>query len=347
MNKTEQEKIKFKGEYFNYTIILNKIPAEYKIVESDLTEFLPYKIGDKYIATKTITNNEYREEIDSFKYIYSWYITSVKMKKKQKSVIQISYTTPHYFSTIFINKDNSNLMVEDPALTYLTYNNESGENFVSDKLFLYLLNTIYSNKENPIKKLDIQLTANVIDQEYLKILSINYKKRGINYFWHYNNLNAQDLNNLIIKISPFYSYKTINPYNFIFFPEKVQSDKQTYYEIDRSNNTLTLNYIGDKAELIVKGIKFSLLFSKNKYGKYIFNQPLEIELILADNPEFNNPTIIKKKYSERKIESEINKKLSLDILNKEGIKSKYIKIKFLFPSHKADIIKISDIQVLE
>ena len=350
INKKNIVSEKTEGSYLNYKISVNGKRINYYIKEENQIELnLPYKMGD-YLYQKKTGNKVtiYEEMVDSYYYTYSWYISSIDIKNDEKKTISISYTTPHYYNVIKVNNIKKDIALEDPALIYLSSGDNKSKKYISEKIFIYNFNTLYSDREKNIDKIFIKLKANVIDQDYLKILPINYKKIGNNYYWLYKNFKAIAINNLLVKISPVYSEKTINPLCFIFKPEKTQNGIKSYFEIDKKNNEIILEY-KDYKDNSVKFSKIRIFpdYYESKFDLKEMNKPLRIQLEFSDSPSFYNSTKVIEKIRNKKFIRSVKRKSYVEIYNGKEITCKFIKIKILNTSNDNDIVKISDIQILK
>ena len=98
--------------------------------------------------------------------------------------------------------------------------NGNSKLYESNKIFTYFLNSPSSKENYAIDKIYIKLKSNIIDQNFLKILPVNYKKSGNEYSWKYKKFKASELNNILIKISESYSEKNIPDFYFNFSPGK-------------------------------------------------------------------------------------------------------------------------------
>ena len=347
-NKETKDLI-IKGDYLNYSIKINREYADYQIQKDNENELKnPFKIGDTCCIIEN-KKQRYEEKIDSFYYTYSWHVTHLSIKNDEKKVISISYTTPHYYNTITINNPKTIPIIEDSALRYVSIKKESQDHYISEKIFSYLLNTSYSDNEKIIKKLVIILHANIIDQKYLEIFPKDYKKRGNKYIWKYKRLKANPVNNLLVKISPSYSPDTVNPLYFISTPPKITDGLNSFYEINKNKDSITLIYQKDdnNNKILVKAIRITPeLYENNSQLKNI-NKPIKFEIEFSNNPNFENAIKFIKKTTTKKFIKSINKRASFTIYKGKVIKCKYIKIKILKTSHNDDIVRISDIQILE
>ena len=195
----------------------------------------------------------------------------------------------------------------------------------------------------------IILHANIIDQKYLEIFPKDYKKRGNKYIWKYKRLKANPVNNLLVKISPSYSPDTVNPLYFISTPPKITDGLNSFYEINKNKDSITLIYQknDNNNKILVKAIRITPeLYENNSQLKNI-NKPIKFEIEFSNNPNFENAIKFIKKTTTKKFIKSINKRASFTIYKGKVIKCKYIKIKILKTSHNDDIVRISDIQILE
>ncbi len=354
INKKNYKSNIIHGDFLNYSILINGHRANYSIKEDNQYELnLPYKIGD-YLYQKRIDRNGRNkiineEIVDSFYYTYSWYISPVSIKQDENKIIKISYTTPHYFNEIkFNNTKNIIEELEDPALMYLSVNDKNSTSYESEKIFIYNFNTSYSDKEKKIDKLLLKVKANIIDQDYLKIMPINYKKRGNNYYWVYKNFKASAINNLLVKISPFHSKDTINPLSFKYTPAKTKDGIKSYFELNKSDNEINLEYKGNKSNFV----KFSKIrifpdYYKSRFDLKNMNKPLLIKLEFSNSPDFLNSKVVIEKIRNKKFIRVVKRRSYVEIYDGKEVTCKYIKIKVLSTSNKNDIVKISDVQILK
>ena len=96
--------------------MINDKIANYEIKEDKIIELdNHYKIGDSACIIDKRGRIKFEEEIDSFYYTYSWYITPVDIKEDEKKIITVSYKSPHYYNTIFTKNYKNNQNIEDPA----------------------------------------------------------------------------------------------------------------------------------------------------------------------------------------------------------------------------------------
>jgi hypothetical protein len=347
-NKNIKNK-KIFGAYLNYSISINGKRINYNLKEDNQIELnLPYKIGDYYYKKSNNKSTVYEEMVDSYYYTYSWHVSSFDIKNDESKTISISYTTPHYYNVIDINNIKKNVEIEDPALKYLLLESKKSKKYISEKIFIYNFSTVYSDYQKNINKVLIKLKANIIDQDYLKILPINYRKIGNNYYWKYKNFKALPINNMLVKISPVYSKDTINPLCFIFFPNKKQVQFKSYFELDKINNEIILEYKDYKNS----NVKFSKIrifpdYYDSKYDLKKMNKPLQVQLEFSDSPSFYNSTKVIEKIRNKKFVRSIKRKSYVEIYDGKEISCKYIKIKVLNTSKDIDIVKISDIQILK
>ncbi len=351
-NKKNVENKIINGNFLNYSISINGESSSFSIKEDNQKELnIPYKIGDYYYQKSKNKNNEiiiHEEMIDSYNYYYSWYITPVNIKKDETKEISISYSTPHYYNIISLDNIIKDLDLEDPALAYLSSINGKSKNYCSEKIFIYNFNTSYSNKEKIIDKIYIKLKSNIIDQNYLKILPINYKKIGNNYYWKYKNLKASPVNNMLVKISPIYSNETINPLAFIYKPEKKVDGIKAYFELNKSNNEIILEYKSNNNESInVNKIRIFPDYYESKFDLKEMNKPLLIEVELSNYPNFYDSTKVTEKIRNKEFIRLVQRRSHVDIYKGDEVQCKFIKIKVLNTSNKNDSVKISDIQVLK
>lgn len=351
-NRKNTESKIIDGSFLNYSILINEKPATYIIKEEKEKEInLPYKIGDYFYNKSINKNNETivnEEMIDSYYYTYSWYITQINIKKDETKRISISYNTPHYYNIINVENISRKLDLEDPALSYLSKIEGKSKTYNSEKIFIYNFNTSYSDRERIIDKIYIKLKSNIIDQDFLKILPINYKKRGNSYYWKYKNLKSTPINNILVKISPVYSKETINPFLFTYKPEKKIDGVKSYFEINKSKNEIILEYNDYNNESIkINKIRIFPDYYESKFDLKEMNKPLLIEVEFSNYPDFSNSTKVIEKIRNKEFIRLIQRRSHVDIYKGDEIPCKFIKIKVLNTSNENDIVKISDIQVLK
>lgn len=342
-----------RGDFLNYSILIDGERANYYVKEEDQVELnLPYKIGDYLYQRRNDKNNNKvinEEMVDSYYYTYSWYISPISIKKGKNKIVNIAYTTPHYYNVINIENTKKDIEeLEDPALVYLPENDKDSKRYVSEKIFIYNFKTSYSDNEKNIDKLLIKLKANIIDQDYLKILPINYKKIGNNYYWIFKNFKASAINNLLVKISPFYSKDTVNPLFFNYTPEKTEDGSKSYFELNKFNDEIILEY-KDNRNYLVKFNKIRIFpdYYKSKFDLKNMNKPLLIKMEFSNSPDFSNSTVIIENIRNKKFIRVVQRRSYVEIYNGKEITCKYIKIKVLDTSNKDDIVKISDVQILK
>lgn len=351
--KYENEVIKV--NYIDYKIFVNDIEKNYELQEGKEIEIgYPYKIGDSYVSFKDKKRDIiFEEAVNSYFYTYSWNVTPFQMKKDEKLSIKISYKTPHFYNTITVkNNDGPPLghLYEDPALKYYSLKRKKIEKNTSEKVFSYSLNTVYSNKEKIIRRTYIKVTANIIDQKYLKVMPTNYKKKGKRYYWKYKKLKAKPLHNIQIKISPIYSSKGINPLCFDTNIKRKKDGFDEYYEINKKKDSIIMTYhdYNEKDKIEFSKIKIA---PENFYndGKILsaINKPLKFEIYFSDDPDFQTSKKYITEISLKKFLKYARKRFYVMIFNEDDIECKYIKIKVLETSNDNDIVKISDIQFLK
>jgi len=346
--KVSNENQKIVLDYKNYKVLINGIQVNYYTYHENTREnLLPYKIGDTSIEIDKETKKE--QNINMYYYTYSWHTTPVEFKEDEKKIIEVQYIAYHYFNEIVLKNFKEFTAVEDPALEYISKKINSEEFLASEKVFAFLFNTSYSRKEKIIDKVVIKLTANVINQDFLKILPINFKKKNNKYYWVYKDFNAEPLHNIVVKISPFYSNETINPLLFDYTPEKKADKLYSYFELNNKDNEIIISYLKDQKSEKIKVKKLKILteiFTKKSEIKES-NRPKEILIEFADNQDFNNSIKLTKEISYRTYKKSINKKSSILLYDDEAIECKYIKIKFIEFSEPEEILKVSDIEILK
>ncbi|MBN2544399.1 MAG: hypothetical protein JXB50_01295 [Spirochaetes bacterium] len=355
LEKTMEIKEKIKNEnqkiildYKDYKVFINGEPAPYTTFHNNTREnLLPYKIGDTSIEIDKETIKE--QNINMYYYTYSWHTTPVELKEDEKKVIEVHYTASHYFNEITLKQNNDITGVEDPALEYISKKINSKEFLASEKVFAFLFNTSYSKKEKIIDKVVVKLTANIINQDFLKILPINYKRKNNRYYWVYKDFDAEPLHNIFVKISPVYSEYTVNPLLFDYYPEKKADRLYSYFELNNKNNEIIISYLKNKKEekLKVKKLKILTEIFTEKSELKKSNRPKEISIEFADNPDFYNSIKTTKEISYRTYSKSLNKRSSLTLYDDEEIECKYIKIKFIEFSEPDEILKVSDIEILK
>ena len=149
--KTER----IKGGYIDFSISVDNNKIEYSVKEDDIVELdLPFKIGNSFIF-KDSKNKLYREFVDSFYYVYSWYTAPIQIGAKEKKRIQINYCVSHYYNVIDLRKKNIHKtditdITGDPALKYIAVEMSDKTQLISEKIFNYLLSTVYSKNEKTI-----------------------------------------------------------------------------------------------------------------------------------------------------------------------------------------------------
>jgi len=346
--KISHENQKIELDYKDYKVLIDGVQANYYTHHDNIREnLLPYKIGDTSVEIDKNIKKE--KNINMFYYTYSWHSTPIEFKEDEKKVIEVNYTASHYFNEIILKNNIDIAAVEDPALVYISKKANTQELLSSEKVFAFLFNTSYSRKEKIIDKVVIKLTANVINQDFIKILPINYRKKNNKYYWIYKDFNAEPLHNILVKISPYYSDETINPLLFDYTPEKNAKNLYSYFELNNKNNEIIISYLKDQKNEKIKFKRVKILteiFTKNSEIKES-NRPKEILIEFADNPDFKKSKKITKVISYRTYKKSINKKSSILLYDDEEIECKYIKIKFIEFSEPEEILKVSDIEIMK
>jgi hypothetical protein len=334
------------GDYSNFIITEDNKIINFEITSDDINDTsIPYKIGD---TSNIILNSGKKttEEIDSYIFKYSWYTARIKFSKNEKKVIKISYSSPLYYNMIEAEKNNKFEIKEDPALKYITTDSNGERKHISEKIFNFMLYTPYSDNEKVVKNLIINLRANTISPDYLKILPLEYAKKNNIYIWHYRNLKAKSINNILVKITPAYSENTEVLANFKVIPDKTRIGKDDYYKIDTIKDSIIIEH--QKGMINIKEIRLFPEHFEYKSQLANINLPLEFQIEFDQTGEFSNPKIYNKSIPSRKIIGSIIKNSYFTIYKSEGIDCKFVRIKFL-KTNKNDnnIINISNIQIIK
>jgi hypothetical protein len=192
----------------------------------------------------------------------------------------------------------------------------------------------------------INLRANTISPDYLKILPLEYAKKNNIYIWHYRNLKAKSINNILVKITPAYSENTEVLANFKVIPDKTRIGKDDYYKIDTIKDSIIIEH--QKGMINIKEIRLFPEHFEYKSQLANINLPLEFQIEFDQTGEFSNPKIYNKSIPSRKIIGSIIKNSYFTIYKSEGIDCKFVRIKFL-KTNKNDnnIINISNIQIIK
>jgi len=334
---------KINGKYNDFSIMIDGKKVKYQIKEGNIKEInIPFKTGD---VNSYINGNKKKiEEIDSYFYTYSWYTVNIKINSKEKKVITVKYICPLYYNLIEAKRVRNLSINEDPALKYTSYKEGQNQYFISEKVFNYLLCTSYS-KNNKIDNLNLIIKSHIIDQDYLKLLPVDYKKRGFRYIWKFSNIEPKSLHNILIKISPYYSDKTIDLMKFKSKPEMIFDGYDSYYKINKNRDEIVLEYLD--GYINVKKIRLLPNYFDTKKQLEYFNLPVEILIEFSNSPDFKNSHRYQKKYSLKKIIKSLRKRQYYTIFNSKGVYCKYIKIKILKTSKSNDTVIIRDIQILK
>lgn len=352
-NKNLREKSIATGEYTDFTFNIDGNEAAYEIIRSDDNEInLPYKIGDlEYIYNTNNAEYKFIEQVNSYSYLYLWYVADIDLKHNEKTIVNVEYITPHYFNFVDIDGlselDEQIEGIEDPALNYNQSTADNRIKLFSEKVMVYLLNTIYSDQEYCIDSLYIKLTCRIINQKYLKVLPANYKKKGINYTWKYDELKAKPLNNIIVKLSPVYYDAVCDALSLSMIPEKKKDGFRSYYELDKNNNELII-YKNDGGKIAVRSIRLAFDYFENKHELKNMNKPMDIDIYFSGDADFSNYVVYNWDISSRRLRRKLYKYNYVTIFKSKGINCRYIKLKINRSSSDIDTpIRLNDIQLIK
>jgi len=342
-----------KGDYINFSAAVDNKTINYNIVEnfSDKEVILmPFKIGNEIHRINPKNRKKEDSVPDSYKFYYSWYNFSVDLAKKEHKKIIISYETPLYYNEITAKNLTRDLNgdMEDPALNYVKNYNNDVLFLRSERIFTYFLTLPQNLNPLEIEKVYINLNANVINYNDLKVLPLNFKKSKNNYIWKYKNFNPREINNIVISVfsaagekDSFVAYKT----NI----EKKKSDYKEYFELSKLKDELVLELNKkNQANALIKKIKFSPLSFDDKAEIKNTNLPSEVEISFSNDKSFNNSVKFTKIVGERKLPRILGKYSGVEIFtSKKGIEAKYIKIRILNTTKDEEKVLIGNISVSE
>jgi len=334
---------KIEGVYSDFLVKENSNNISY-VLERDLDDIettIPFKIGDSKISYK---NGDWNKEVvDSYVNKYGFYRAELDFSGKEEKILQISYTSKNYYNSLIVNDYDKEDNFEDPALEYETNYNEKGYNSISDRVFSFVLFTPY-DRDIPLLNTAIKVNSNLINEEYYKIQSTNFKKSGTSYLWNYRNLKPKLLHNIIIKINRKNSKETINLSDFNLNLEKKSKGNNRYYEIEKD---ITLTYkpeTNDKIAISEIRIMPEIYTSKKSILKA--NKIIELEISLFDE----NKNLIKrvpKIINQNEYLSLLKKKNYISIFKDDEIKCKSIAITLKKVSNENEKIIINDIEILK
>ena len=308
----------------------------------------PFKVGDLVQIGNDLSKPRYEEIVDSFNLYYSWYVSEIDLQKEEGKAIKISYITQHYYNAILSKNNDNGEKLEDPALKYFSFSDNSSRYYESEKIFFFPLSSSYSssfiNENATINKMIIKLSANVIDQDFLRVNPINYKNRRKIYYWRYSNLKPHPANDIVVKISSIYSNKS---YNKLLFSVNKKLDSTNFnYALSGYNDELFFKYNG-KEPISIKSVRILPEYLKYKSDLKKQNIPLEFEVSFSDYENFSNSKKFIKKYSKKKYLREMTRKSYLEIYDGKEINCKYVKIKVLKSSRVNEKIIINDVEFLK
>jgi hypothetical protein len=346
---TKNMEYKLEGSYNDFKVLINNKSGTFNIEQSNMTEQeIPYRSGDEkeYYDDNM---NFYKESIEAYTNLYSWYSFPVELIKNKTSEINISYNTYYYYNENFISKDKSIIDIEDPALKYEYTSDINSSHGISEKIFTFNLFTSYSNDEKTVKDTFIKINSHIINQNYLKLMPINFKKSNIAYYWKYRNLKANPINNITGSILPSYSDKSLSLNVFDIKPMKKNNASENFYEINKKTGFLLMSTrnVNINPEHI-KEIRILPGYFKTKDSVKNANKPLEFEISFSNKEDFSDAIKSVKKIKEKDFYNLINKRSYITIFKGKPIEAKFIKIRFLKTSDdNNDIVKIYDIELLK
>lgn len=347
---------KINGNYMDYKIAVNGLKRDFLVISGIYQEKnIPFFNGDtkSYIDDGKNVN----ENIDSFLYNYGWYKTPISVEAKKKIMINISYTTSHYFNEIVQDK-GSKILTEDPALNYNYVEINDKRIYSSDKIFSFYFFTDYIDQIIPVNKRVVKIVNHIIDDEYINISPKKFKKSGSTYIYKSRNKKMTSLDNIFIKISDMYNPKTISSLYFKSTPQKISRDQSSFYQIDKFNKEITLEYLPnnkgsdsslypDYDNIAVGEIRILPKIYTKKEAVKESNNPLKFEILFSDNADFSNAVSVIKTIKLREYFTLIKRKNYISIYKGDQITCKFIKIKFLETSLSLeDYIHINDIEIL-
>ncbi|HOF01936.1 MAG TPA: hypothetical protein PK385_00755 [Spirochaetota bacterium] len=345
------------GNYTDYKITVNGLKKDFLVISGIYQEKnVPFFSGDTkdYIdGDKNVSEN-----IDSFLYNYGWYKTPISIEAKKKILINISYSTSHYFNEIIQDK-GSKILSEDPALNYNYVDIEDKRIYNSDKIFSFYFFTDYVDQILPANKRVVKIVNHLIDDDYINISPKKFKKKsGSTYIYKTRNKRTTSLDNIFIKISDTYNPKTISSLYFKSTPQRITRDHSSFYTIDKFNKEITLEYLPnnksadsslypDNDDITVSEIRILPKIYTRKEAIKESNNPLKFEILFSDNAEFSNAVSAIKTIKLREYFTLIKKKNYISIYKGDRATCKFIKIKFLETSlSPEDSIHINDIEIL-
>ncbi len=347
---------KINGNYMDYKITVNGLKKDFLVISGIYQEKnIPFFNGD----TKSFIDGDknVNENIDSFLYNYGWYKTPISIEGKKKTMINISYTTSHYFNEIVLDKE-SKILTEDPALNYNYVEINDKRIYNSDKIFSFYFFTDYIDQILPVNKRIVKIVNHLIDDDYINISPKKFNKSGSSYIYKTRSKKTTSLDNIFIKISDTYNPKTISSIYFKSNPQKINRDQSSFYQIDKFNKEITLEYLPDNkssdtslypdhGSITVGEIRILPKIYTKKEAIKESNNPLKFEILFSDNANFSNAVSAIKTIKLREYFTLIKRKNYISIYKGDQVECKFIKIKFLETSLSSeDFIQINDIEIL-
>jgi len=336
--KSEAQIETIKGDYDDFRVTINNKPTNYLFSDNDtVSTLLPYKLGD----IKINSNNSYREVIDSFEHFYNFYTVDLTLEKKETVVVKIEYKTPNYRNEIVSKKYFEHDLVIDPQLIYAEFDSPDLRTSSSERIFYYPFRTSYYNDSMDIKKMIVTLVSNVIDQDYLSILPVNYRNRTNRYYYTYRNFKPNEYHTLLIKQVQNYSDSTI--LNSVFDINKNRSGNglDKYFNFDQENNYLILEFKEEYRD----AFRIDRLSVLPFYEDEISNIPQKISVLFSDSNDFTKPSVYQKRLtnSQIKLLRPTNKPVHIKI--GKVVSHNFIKVIFEDVKNSESEFRIRDIQL--